>query len=373
MAKDKMKILHVVGKLGIGGVENFVMDVIRSSDKSQFTFDICEMSKTPGEQVGQVKQYGVNVFQCPLRGNVLGFWNQFSNILKQGNYDCVHAHRYDFSAVPLKLAERAGVKKRIAHYHNILRFNKLSPVQWLYPLLWKKMTRKCATDILCCTKSVLDNQFKNYTVNENYKVVNYGIRLEKYQRSLGKREKIRSEFGINDQEILIGNCSRIVLQKDPVFFVQTAIQLLKQHSKLKFLLVGDGNLRSEVENLIKTAGCQDDIILTGSRMDVGDILSAFDIFFFPSRWEGFGISLMEAQAAGLPCVTSILPCFDDALAPEFHEFSFEIGDFEKAYASLNTFITAGAQRDKYSQIATQYSDDFSVEKMIEKIQAVYLS
>ena len=116
---------------------------------------------------------------------------------------------------------------------------------------------------------------------------------------------VRAELGLPDYVPLIGNIGRYVPEKGYPFFIETAAKVLQQHPDARFLMVGHGPEHDKLKRLIEEFGLKDCIFTTGPRRDIPEILGAIDIFLFTSIWgEGFGISLIEAMAAGKPIVAA---------------------------------------------------------------------
>lgn len=118
------------------------------------------------------------------------------------------------------------------------------------------------------------------------------------------RSKVRTSLGIRQSTFLVGNVARFRAQKNHAFLIKVFAEIKKKNKDSKLLLVGDGELMGKTRDELKSLGIEDDVIFTGSRSDVADLLQAMDVFILPSIHEGLPVSIIEAQAAGLPCIIS---------------------------------------------------------------------
>jgi glycosyltransferase involved in cell wall biosynthesis len=132
-----------------------------------------------------------------------------------------------------------------------------------------------------------------------------GIRSERFRFSPADREEIRKQYGITDEQILVGCVARITEQKNPFFLLEIFSLLHRQDNRYRLMMVGDGSLREQVEAKIVGLGLQEYVVLTGPRDDAYRYYSALDVFVLPSLFEGLGISFVEAQTNGLPTFASL--------------------------------------------------------------------
>lgn len=137
----------------------------------------------------------------------------------------------------------------------------------------------------------------------NYKVINNGLNVAKYRYNELSRYRIRKEFGLEDELVII-HVGAMRKQKNHMFLLDIFSEILKRQKNSKLVLVGDGKLKPNILNKVNRLKIEDSVIFAGNRNDVQDILSAADVFLFPSFYEGFPNAVLEAQTAGLPCLIS---------------------------------------------------------------------
>ncbi|MCD8028372.1 MAG: glycosyltransferase [Erysipelotrichaceae bacterium] len=138
---------------------------------------------------------------------------------------------------------------------------------------------------------------------KQYQILANAIPAKDYIYSSYKRNKVREELYLQD-EFVVGLVARFSVQKNHKFLLDIFYELLKINLNSKLLLVGDGDLRPKIEEQIDYLNIKDKVILTGVRTDISDLLQAMDVFVMPSLYEGLPLSIVEAQASGLPCYIS---------------------------------------------------------------------
>ena len=192
------------------------------------------------------------------------------------------------------LAKLRGVKKVIVHTHSTSTNHHLANVVMRYPMMYIAQVR------LACSKAAGDWLYGN----QKYMVLNNAIDLGKYRFDPQKREQYRKEFGVKEEEFLIGHIGHFTLQKNHFFLLNVFKAYHSQNPKAKLVLIGDGPDQQEVKKAAKDLGIWNQVVFTGRRSDAVYIYSAMDLFLLPSRWEGLPVVMIEAQANGLPMLVS---------------------------------------------------------------------
>lgn len=282
-----------------GGTERVIMNLyrhIREGGKVQFDFLVYEN----GYYDEEIKANGDKIYYIDRSEN---FRKQLKSFFTDhlGEYDVVHAHMNKDVGTVLEYAMKyGGVKHRIAHSHNARQ--NVNPVIHFLKMIQEWKMETYATDYWGCTKAA--NEWYFPRKHDKGVVINNGIEVEKYQYCNKKRCEIRKELHISDDSYVITNIGRYVEQKNQSFLMQVTKNLVESGDKnLVLVLAGSGD-RSELEAIAESLQIQDYVRIIGGRNDVGGILSASDLFVFPSLWEGLGIVLIEAQANGLDSLAS---------------------------------------------------------------------
>ena len=276
-----------------GGLTNAFMNYYRKMDMEGLCIDIASMNEAEQSLLEELSKNNGRYCRLPdKRTNTLQYLKCFFKLCK--GYDVVHVHGNSSTmAGELLLAKIQGASIRIAHCH----------------------TNKCIHPVLnsLCTPALLYSQTMCLAVSEeaawvygkhSYTVLKNTIDTDKFSFSEKNRKEIREKYGISRDEIVIGHCGKIYEAKNHQFLVRVFAKIHRKNKKTKLFLVGDGVLRKQIEQQIQMLMLDDYVIFAGMQSDTSEFYSAMDYFMFPSIYEGFGLALLEAQAAGLQCIAS---------------------------------------------------------------------
>jgi glycosyltransferase involved in cell wall biosynthesis len=316
-----VRVLHIIGAMDLGGVEIWLMHLLRNIEHGHLQFDFCTFGPKPGRLAGEVGSLGGRIVPCPRGKNPWSFSRRFRKILRAGNYDAVHSHVNLFSGVVLRWAQAEGIPMRIAHSH-ITQDDKPSTLaRRYYRRRMESWIRRYATHGLAVSKPAAANLYgKNWESDGRFRVVPCGIDLEPFQEPVA-RDEIRRKFGIPLKSLVVGHVGRFDPQKNHRFLIEVAATVSISRPDTNFLLIGDGPLRPEMEARVRQMGLSNMVHFAGIRTDVPRLmLGAMDLFVFPSLYEGLGICLLEAQAAGLRCLVSDTVPDEVVRVPESVEF-----------------------------------------------------
>ena len=301
------RILHVVTFMGRGGLEVWLMEIMRRTDRTKYHYDILVQSDVEGLFDEEIRTLGFNVIQCPSRGKPLKLLYLFSKVLfKNKKYDVVHSHIHHPSAFILAIAKLFRVKMTVTHSHNICYADRsdLSIIRKLY-LSVSEFLLKYVSDYGFgvsdgASEELFGKDFRNKT---NRSTLYCGVPVVK-TRPIDDINAFKKGLGIDPDKIIIGNVGRFNYQKNHDLIFDVFQNVLKTRKDVVLMLVGEGELKESFQNKVKNLKLDDNIKFLGDRSDVPDLLQIMDMFFFPSRFEGLGLALVEAQVAGLPCLLS---------------------------------------------------------------------
>ena len=207
----------------------------------------------------------------------------------------------------MKQAKRIGIKKRIIHAHNnqLMQTGKKRKFYELIHNYWKNNIDRYATDYWACSELAGKFFYKRSILeSDNYRIINNAIEVKKYCRNTKIRDKVRIELGIGNNDIVVGHVGRFQYQKNHELLIDIYNSFNKKYPDSRLLLVGQGVEELAIKDKVNKLKLKENVMFMGIRSDVSEIMQAMDVFVLPSRFEGLGIVLIEAQAAGLPCVTS---------------------------------------------------------------------
>jgi len=361
----------VVGTMNPGGLETLLLQVLADIDHDAFEFDFCICGSEAGAYAGKVQKLGGRVLMCPRSPSLLSFRRNFQRILQDGKYDAVHSHVCFFSGALLRWAREQGVPIRIAHSHNADDGQPRSPARCLYRKLMRSWINRYATHGLAASKFAAAELFgKNWQNDGRFQTIKYGLDLSPFREPIDLSE-VRAEFEIPITAPVIGHVGRFDRAKNHRFLLEIADAINKSRPDIHFLLIGDGPLRSEIESQASARNLSNIMHFTGVRIDVPRLMrGAMDLFLFPSFNEGFGFSLLEAQAAGLRCLVS------DTVPTEAGRISEAV-----------EFLSLSAGRDRWSAMAIgnlnarqsrivpdlgpQTESKFSMHRSLQNLTSIY--
>lgn len=276
-----------------GGLASVMLNYYRSLDKKGLQIDFASTNTITPNLNEEIQKNGSKYYQLPKRKNIIGYWKAVKCLSR--NYDVVHVHANSSTAViEFSAAKAARVVKRIHHNHTSKTQHPVINAL-LHPFF-----KYSYTDAIACSQLAGDWLFgKN-----NYKILRNAINIAKFEYNKDARVLIRNEFGIKEEDFVIGHIGKFMDAKNHEFLIKVFAEYHLKHPNSKLLLVGDGEWRSKVETWVADSGCADSIILAGLRSDIPAIVQAMDIFVFPSIYEGMPLTVLEAQASGLPCLIS---------------------------------------------------------------------
>ena len=308
-AKEKaIRILHVVGGMDTGGIETWLMHMLRRIDRDRYRFDFLTHTDKPCFYDDEIRSLGGRIISCAHTALPWRYARNFLRILKEhGPYDVVHSHVHHFSGFTLMLAKMAGVPVRIAHSHNDTSLNerRAGIGRKFYLHSTRRLIRCCSTFGLACSGLAAVNLFgKDWEGDPRWRILNYAVDFDPFMKPVD-RAHVRRELSIPLDAFVMGHVGRFAQQKNHDFLLDVFAELSRREKSAYLLLVGDGDLRAKLVEKTKRLGLADKVIFAGVRPDIARLmLGAMDVFVFPSHHEGLGLVVVEAQAAGLPVVMS---------------------------------------------------------------------
>lgn len=287
--------VHIVGSMAPGGIENFIMNIYRNMDREKIQFDFILNMKKEVSYDEEIERMGGKIYYVTRKSqNPVKNFFEVRKIIKEHKYDTVCRHSDNaFTVVDLVAAKLAGAKRIIMHSHSTQTKN--TGLHNFFRLWFPYVT----THRFACSKTAGKWMYGK----KDFQVVPNAIDTEKFLYSEDIRNKMRKEWNVEDAHVY-GHVGSFVYAKNHPFLMDVFYEISKQDEKAKLFLVGDGELRPEVEKKISQYNLEDKVVLTGRRMNVPDFLQMFDVLLFPSVYEGLPVSLVEAQTSGLHCLIS---------------------------------------------------------------------
>lgn len=353
-----MKILHILPELDGGGIERILYDYC-SRMILDVQFDFVVTSKREGILEEPLKKLGCRIYHVArMRENFELYLKQLDTIFRNGKYDIVHSHIGYKSFLALYYAKKYGVTVKIAHSHtcNVPETKK----EKCDRLIFASLTKYMATDLFACSHSAAKWMWHN-----DCYIMNNAINTTQFAFSKEKRTTIRKAFGIEDK-FVIGNVARFSWEKNHEFLINIFAEIKKLRDNAVLMLVGRGDLEEIITKQVKELGLEKDVLFLGVRNDVPDLLNAIDVFLLPSKHEGVPVTLVEAQANGLPMFVSDTVTKEIKLADNVAYLSLS----DTATTWAKTIVEANNQRNE-NGIETVVSNGYDIEAEAEKMKQKY--
>jgi glycosyltransferase involved in cell wall biosynthesis len=311
MSGAPKRILHVVRRMDPGGAETWLMHVLRASDRERLQMDFLVHTREEAAYDREIEARQSRILRCTRPVSSPEYAAEICRLIRRnGPYDAIHSHVYHFSGYLLMLARWLAVPARIAHSHNdVLPQDRAAGcTRRGYAGVMQRLIRSCATHMVGASRVAARALFgASWEKDSRGRVLHCGIDLTSFPRNAARhaaRLRARAEWGVEADACLIGHVGRFDQQKNQPFLIEVASEVARRHADVRFVLVGTGPLQEQVRARAAALGISGRVIFAGVRSDVPEVLAAMDAFVFPSLSEGLGLALVEAQAAGLPCVVS---------------------------------------------------------------------
>ncbi|MCF6335080.1 MAG: glycosyltransferase, partial [Spirochaetales bacterium] len=238
------------------------------------------------------------------RRNPPRFFSLYRDFLAAGNFHGVHSHLNHLSGLFLYAPNKLGMPLRIVHYHSDFKYHNHYTPKYALRKLFGFFSEKYSNKVLGISDACLDSVYgSSWKGNHKIERIYNGIDLAGLSSTRSFLLKPQ-DFGIKDNSLVIGHVGQFRKEKNHQFLLEFAEKICALNRHVVFLFVGDGPLLEHTRNEAAARGLDGRIIFTGTRPDVPNLLGIMDLFVFPSLWEGFGMAVVEAEAAGLPVIMS---------------------------------------------------------------------
>ncbi|WP_010276825.1 glycosyltransferase family 1 protein [Paenibacillus senegalensis] len=301
--RTPVRVLHVLGRLDMGGAETMLMNIYRHIDRTKLQFDFmihttdkCDYSDEIIDLGGKI--YSIDRYSGKNHFSYKNRWKAFFETNPE--YRIIHGHMRSTASIYLGIAKNYGLRT-IVHSHSV---SSGYGIESLIKNLLQYRIRYVADYFFACSKAAGVWLFgEKVCKSTNFFIVNNSIDAKKfiYDRAVELRK--RRELDI-EGKFVIGHVGRFHGSKNHDFIIDVFKSVQEINPNVSLLLVGEGSTKERIENRVADLKLQDSVVFTGKRSDIHELLQAMDLFVFPSLYEGLGLGLIEAQAVGLPCIVS---------------------------------------------------------------------
>jgi glycosyltransferase involved in cell wall biosynthesis len=356
-----VRVLQMVGHLGYAGLETMIVNLYRNLDRSRFQFDFVVTDQARGRFDDEIEAAGGVIHRLPNRSrHPLAYHAALKRLFDRHHYPIFHCNTNSAGAfLDLLAARRAGVPARICHSH---ASNCLLRGQHF---LFKGLLDAVVTHRLACSEPAARWMFGNRA--GDCTLLRNGIQIERFRFQPEVRERIREGLGLSGRMIFghVGNFQSI---KNQTFVVDVFAAILRRNPAACLLLIGEGPEAGRVREKVERLGLAAAVRFLGNVGNVHEYMQAMDGMIFPSLFEGFGLVLVEAQAAGLPVLSSDTVPQEVALT-DFIQFA-SLGEPAEAWAA-RILAQAAESRDRAGGSLQVSQAGFDIREQVRWLEDFY--
>ncbi len=302
------KILHMTPADIRSGVYRYVFSNLEHMDAETYQFGFLTRAADQLEKCEEYKKlnFHIHPFFSTQRDDPDRLIREVKNVLS--DYDIIHLHTSSWRGFLIEeLAMEMKLQKVIVHSHStgidITNEEERKKQIEEHIVYRNQFSEKYATDFCACSHNAAEWLFGESIPKYKIKYMPNAVDTLKFKYDDTKRNKIRNQWGLTSK-FVIGHVGRYSYTKNQQFLFECIYELKKSIPNIMLICIGQGELQQEFEQAIIKMHLEKNIFLLGWQDNIEDYLSAFDLFCLPSKFEGFPISLVEAQTSGLPCLVS---------------------------------------------------------------------
>lgn len=310
-----IRVLQVLTAMNRGGAETMVMNYYRAMNRSKIQFDFIVHREEVGVYEAEILSLGGKIFRMPALSpkNYFNYTSSLNVFFKSHpEYNVIHSHMNAYSYLILKIAKDNNVPIRIAHSHTSIEpFYKkiflkntdlITTIKDSVQSIVRYLVPNVANYYFACGQKAGIWLFgkKNYS---NVTIINNAVKSEQFSYNIEIGLEYKKKLNLLDKKI-IGHVGNFVEAKNHIFLIHVFKKMLEIDNNLILLLVGQGYLQNKIEEEVKKLEINNSVRFLGVRDDIPNLMQAFDLFLFPSIYEGLPLTLVEAQASGLKIIAS---------------------------------------------------------------------
>ena len=359
-----IRILQVLGEMNRGGAETMIMNVYRNIDHSKIQFDFIVHTNEKCAFDDEILSLGGNIYRVPSYTGLnhltyIKAWEYFFDNNKQ--YKMIHSHIRSTASIFLKIAKEYGLIT-IVHSHNTS--NRTGFSSCLKKIIQIPIKKASYIDYrLACGREAGKWLFGN----SDFQVINNSIECENFIFNKDKRYSTREIYNLQGK-FIIGHIGSFRKVKNHTFLIDIFSAIHKQNKNAVLMLVGDGKLREQMQKKVDNLGLSNNVIFTGIKTNVNELLMSMDVFLFPSIFEGLPVTIVEAQATGIKCIISDTitdeVCFTDLVE------SISLDKSVEYWAKKVLDSNNGYQRKNYQKAI--FDNGYDINSTVTYLEKLYL-
>ena len=371
---NKIRVIHILQSAG--GVAEYLKDLLNHMDKNKHENILIVSNDYKGQEEILSKKCD-KIFYVDMVREIepkkdFSAVMKIRKIIKQEKSDILYLHSSKAGALG-RIATFFNRKIKVIYNAHGWYFNAdIGKKKKLLFQVIEKILAYRANKIIAISKSEYDSAIEKSICKENKLVlVENGIDIEKYSDYETYREDTRKRYGISKKDIVVGIVGRVSEQKDPITTIEAAVEVIKQNKNIYFMFVGAGDLEEEVLKIARDNNIESNIIITGWVENVKEYISAFDIALLPSKWEGFGLAIVEYMICKKPIIATRIGGIANILKKSDSAFFIEKENSKDIVNAIKDIINNKNINDMIVNNYNECKERFSINRVIKQTEEVF--
>lgn len=366
---SKQKILHVTFDMEMGGAEQVIRQLVENGDIESFELSVVCLDSKIGVVGKELQKQDFNIFSFSRQPGIdTTLISQVRTYIQDHRIDILHCHQYTPYVYGLLASFGTSAKVIFTEhgrfYPDRIRWKRylLNPILSLF------------TDVIVCISQATADALVKY---ENFPrrkvgVVYNGIKSTKHKFSQQDKFALIKKLGLSDTDIILGTISRLDPIKNQKMMINAFALVVKQSPNVKLVLIGDGSIRTELEQHAQNIGVYEKIIFTGFIVNPQSYFCLIDVFLLPSLSEGTSMTLLEAMAFSIPCVVTDVGGNPEIVLHEETGLVVPNNDAEGLAIAILSIINSKKLSESLGKKGcNRYQSFFTVEAMVIAYQSLY--
>ncbi len=371
-------------EVGGGGLSLFAIELGKKLDPEKFDVSLCSLGYYDSDlgqaRIAKLESDGIKAYETARWDRdrpYLSFYNSQRNLTKELSaypVDIIHSHSEytDVSAILLKLQRKAPIILRTVHYGYQYEWStkplrRVFLTNFAYPILFDQEIGINHT----MTDRLNHRKFAKFFKRRALRIPN-AISLERFENFTVDRSKIKRSLGIPQDAFLVGTVGRLAEQKGYCYLIDAAAEVIKDHPKVYFLIIGDGPLATDLKRQANKLDLDEQVIFTGGRNDIERLLKCLDLFVSSSLWEGLPTVILEAMASGLPILATDIPGTNELIQHAHNGWLVPPHNSQAISSAISNLITSPQLNSEMARRALLTSREYSIDNISQQYELLYL-
>lgn len=374
----KIKVAHIITQMELGGAQENTLYTVTHLDPQVYD---CYLITGRGGILDEkaVSALGEKIVFVSSLVRPVNPWNDLVSIFviyrlcRKEKFDLVHTHSSKAGILGRWAAKLAGVKKIIHTFHGF-GFNDFQKPWTRWFFIWAERITAVITDKMITVSSENTKKALDCKIGQpkQYIVIHSGIKVQEYLSLASDNTATRKKIGLAENVPVVGMVACFKPQKAPLDFIRIARLVKIKVPQVKFILVGDGDLRPDIEALIKKLSLENTVLLLGWRDDVPALIKLMNVCVLTSLWEGLPRIILEAFVSGIPVIATPADGTREVIKDGLTGFLVDFHDLE-SFAEKITVCLEDPEKSKkiIENAAKLVTGSFNIETMVQEITRLY--